>query len=550
MATTTTDANSGMSHPNNKMMMTWREEYGVSVEVPVFYPSKHPDKEQRKISLEEVAQHADKESCWFVIHGRVYDATKFVKNHPGGWLPMKALAGKADATDAFEAYHPARVHSTLLPSMFIGVLDIHGKNVVKQTPPCCNESKCNASELDECSRNTQIDETKEETKEEEALSGKDEAMRKQEEKVEVALREVRQDLLKRNLFFTSTSYYLKMYSWQFSLLTVAVALTLSKTYWILGAVVMGIFWQQTAFVGHDIGHNAVLGNRENNLFWGILIGNTLMGISLGWWKQSHNVHHVVCNSVEHDPDIQHLPVFAVSDKIFNKGGFFSTYHKKRFDIDFFARFLVSIQHLLFYPVMAVARINLYAQSWINLIIQPHGPVPYRYLEMATLLMFFCWVGALVSTLDTPEQRWAWIAISHAVSGLLHVQICLSHFPMDAHREGDTSRALGWFSMQMQTSMNVETYTFFDWVHGGLQFQVEHHMFPRLPRHNLREARRLVRESLIRVGALDKYNEMGFVKGNLYLLSTMRAAAKEAAKLRKGDAGLYVSPLFNGLNLEG
>jgi len=200
--------------------------------------------------------------------------------------------------------------------------------------------------------------------------------------------------------------------------------------------------------------------------------------------------------------------------------------------------------------MAVARINLYVQSWVNLIIQPHGPVPYRKLEMATLLVFFAWVGALISVLDTYEQRVAWIAISHAVSGLLHVQICLSHFPMDAHRENDENRAHGWYSLQMQTTLNVATFSPLDWVHGGLQFQVEHHMFPRLPRHHLREARRLVRESLLRISASHRYMEMGFVEGNVFLLQTMREAAREAAKLKKGDGGFYVSPLYNGLNLEG
>jgi len=62
-------------------------------------------------------------------------------------------------------------------------------------------------------------------------------------------------------------------------------------------------------------------------------------VSLGWWKRSHNVHHVICNSIEHDPDIQHLPFFAVSEKIF--GGYFSTYHSKQFVFDSITRFIVS-----------------------------------------------------------------------------------------------------------------------------------------------------------------------------------------------------------------
>jgi len=240
----------------------------------------------------------------------------------------------------------------------------------------------------------------------------------------------------------------------------------------------------------------------------------------------------------------------VSEQIFNKGGFESTYHKKRFDMDFFARFLVSYQHLLFYPVMAVARVNLYAQSWINLIVQPHGRVPYRWLEIITLTVFFIWVGAVVSTLDSTSEKVGWIAMSHAVSGLLHLQICLSHFPMDAHREDSEDRAKGWYALQMQTTLNVVTNPFFDWFHGGLQFQIEHHMFPRLPRHRLRYARKLVKAKLESIGELDRYKELTFFDGNLFLLQTMRNAALEASNLRRGDGGFYISPLYTGLNLEG
>tara|TARA_B110000305_G_scaffold166319_1_gene183903 strand:- start:11 stop:475 length:465 start_codon:yes stop_codon:yes gene_type:complete len=85
-------------------------------------------------------------------------------------------------------------------------------------------------------------------------------------------------------------------------------------------------------------------------------------------------------SIEHDPDIQHLPVFAVSENCFDtdklvaggaimdkedlKKGFYSTYHEKYMTMDFLWKFLVSYQHFLFYPIMAVARFNLYAQGII------------------------------------------------------------------------------------------------------------------------------------------------------------------------------------------
>ena len=130
----------------------------------------------------------------------------------------------------------------------------------------------------------------------------------------------------------------------------------------VGSTLLALFWQQLAFIGHDIGHNAVSHVRATDTFWGCTLGTLFGGTSLEWWKHSHNTHHIVCNSIEHDPDIQHMPVFAVSDGIF--GRFWSTYHEKWVYTDGLARLLVSCQHVLFYPIMGVARFNLYAQSLI------------------------------------------------------------------------------------------------------------------------------------------------------------------------------------------
>jgi len=160
----------------------------------------------------------------------------------------------------------------------------------------------------------------------------------------------------------------------------------------VGAFLMACFWQQVAFFGHDIGHNSVMHQREQDLWLGIVLGNTTGGISLAWWKRSHNVHHVVCNSIENDPDIQHMPIFAVDEGIFGK--FFSTYHQREVITDAAARFLVQFQHWLYFPVMGVARFNLYAQGWLLLLSKEK--VQHKALEMATLFIFLAWFSTMVT----------------------------------------------------------------------------------------------------------------------------------------------------------
>lgn len=84
----------------------------------------------------------------------------------------------------------------------------------------------------------------------------------------------------------------------------------------IGALFMGCYWQQLAFVGHDLGHNGISHVQSTDNKTGIALGNLFGGISIAWWKRSHNVHHIVCNSIEHDPDIQHFPFMAVDSKMF------------------------------------------------------------------------------------------------------------------------------------------------------------------------------------------------------------------------------------------
>lgn len=156
-----------------------------------------------------------------------------------------------------------------------------------------------------------------------------------------ARRALRDRMLAEGLFERKPSFYVKNIAWQVLLLSGALYLTVFRaSVWehLLGAVLMAFFWQQVAFVGHDLGHNSVSHDRDTDFFWGALLGNASGGISMGWWKDSHDVHHVYCNSNEHDMNIQHQPVFAVDESMF--GRYWSTYKKMWIETGAAARFLV------------------------------------------------------------------------------------------------------------------------------------------------------------------------------------------------------------------
>lgn len=281
------------------------------------------------------------------------------------------------------------------------------------------------------------------------------------------------------------------------------------------------------------------------------MGDLLGGISFAWWKRSHNVHHIVTNSVEHDPDVQHLPLMAVAHTIFAR--FWSSYHGKWMTMDAPARAIVRWQHVLYYPWMAVARFNLYLQSFKLLL--SAEVVHLRGAELLLLAGFWAWYATLVASLPGgPAERVAYVAISHAVTGLLHVQITLSHFSMETYHGvrghgGAGSGSDNWFRLQCATSLDVDAAHGTGWLHGGLQYQVEHHLFPRLPRHALGAVRPRVRALAAAHGV--PYTITSFAEANGRVLAALRAAA--AAMREIGPHGEYKDVpnlVWEGMNARG
>lgn len=392
------------------------------------------DKKQTQYTTKEVAEHNKPDDIWVTIKGKVYNVTHFQRRHPGGELVLQGIAGE-DGTIPFVSYHRPEKAAPLMKVYRIGEL--------KDYKPT-------------------------------ALSKDFEKLRDQ--------------LKSDGIFETDYTYYYKMLAWYVLLFSVTISLISSKNTpcILIGAVLLGLFWQQVAFAGHDLGHNAVTHIREKDWWYGVAV-TLFFGVSGQWWKRSHNIHHIFPNSIDWDPDIQHLPFLSVDSEILK--GFYSFYHKKQFAFDFVARCFIAVQHILFFPIMAVARYFMYVQSYI-LVLDYSVVVYYRYCELAALLGYAAWVSYLLSTVPTWGLRFVVMMISHAVVGILHIQITLSHFAMPAYRgtgymENDNDHFI---KVQLQTTLDLGCDPWLDWFHGGLQFQAVHHLFPLLPRHSLRMVR--------------------------------------------------------------
>jgi delta8-fatty-acid desaturase len=314
-------------------------------------------------------------------------------------------------------------------------------------------------------------------------------------------------------------------------------------WWATSAFFLGCVWHQLVFTAHDAGHMGITHNFHVDSIIGIVIADFIGGLSLGWWKRSHNVHHIVTNEPEHDPDIEHIPFFAISHRFLTS--LKSTYYDRIMTYDAPARFFLKFQNYSYYPIMMLARFNLTALSWEYLL---KGQAPRRgpawwhlYLELAGQVFFWTWYGygILYKTLPDASSRIVFLLVSNIIPSPLHVQITLSHFAMST---ADLGVGESFPQKMLRTTMDVDCPTWLDFFHGGLQFQAIHHLYPRIPRHNLRRTQKFVLEFCRETGI--PYAIFTFYDGNKEVISRLGEVAKQVRLMEECRKSIVEDGVFS------
>lgn len=243
------------------------------------------------------------------------------------------------------------------------------------------------------------------------------------------------------------------------------------------AGVLGVLFTQVAFLGHDGGHHQIWRSRRANELLGVFAGALLIGLSFGWWIDKHNRHHSHPNHEGSDPDIGEGVLAFTTDQIAER------HHGLR-------RFIGRHQAALFFPLLMLEGLNLHVASVRFLVSTPPGRARrYRILEFALFSVHGTgYLAALVLVLD-PVKALAFFAVHQAVFGLyMGCSFAPNHKGMPSVAPG---HKIDFLRRQVLSSRNVRGGWFTDLLLGGLNYQVEHHLFPNMPRDNLRRAQALV-----------------------------------------------------------
>jgi fatty acid desaturase len=254
----------------------------------------------------------------------------------------------------------------------------------------------------------------------------------------------------------------------------AVFVALGESWWqLVTAAYLAVVFTQIAFVGHDAGHRQIFRSRRANDLVGLVQANLLVGISFGWWVVKHDRHHSNPNHEDLDPDID-IPALA-----FTAG----QARDKRGIVRVVARY----QAWLFFPLLLLEAAQLHVAS-AKAIVRDTG----RGTVVEALLLLLHFVGYLTALLLVlpPLQAVVFVLVQQGLFGLyLGCSFAPNHKGMPTLTEAEE---LDFLRTQVLTSRNVRGSRLVDFLLGGLNYQIEHHLFPNMPRPNLRHAQPLVR----------------------------------------------------------
>ncbi len=249
---------------------------------------------------------------------------------------------------------------------------------------------------------------------------------------------------------------------------------IGDSWWQLAvAPFVAILFTQIGFIGHDAGHRQIFRSKGANYLVGLLHGNLAIGLSYGWWVDKHNRHHAHPNTEDKDPDIDIGALAFTAGQAGAKRGRVTRFIARHQRYLFFPLLLLEAVQLHVSSVQALARRGLRHRTWETLMLGLHAA---GYLTMVLLVL-------------SPLKAVAFIAVQQALFGLyLGCSFAPNHKGMPMLSADDQTDFL---RRQVLTARNVRGNWLVDFALGGLNYQIEHHLFPSMPRPNLRRAQPII-----------------------------------------------------------
>lgn len=242
---------------------------------------------------------------------------------------------------------------------------------------------------------------------------------------------------------------------------------------LLIAAALGLLFTQAAFIAHEAAHRQILSfGPANDRLAKLLTGS--LGLSYSWWNSKHSRHHANPNKAGKDPDIEAGTIsFLETDAAKTRG-----LHRR----------IAARQGWLFFPLLTLEGLNLHVQSYKHLM--SRGRVKGRWMELSMITARFACLLIPLLLLLPLGMAFAFIGVQLAVFGVyMGASFAPNHKGMPII---SPTAKLDFFSKQVRTSRNIKGGWWATALLGGLNYQVEHHLFPSMARNHLAQTQQIVR----------------------------------------------------------
>ncbi|ORZ31751.1 fatty acid desaturase-domain-containing protein [Catenaria anguillulae PL171] len=261
-------------------------------------------------------------------------------------------------------------------------------------------------------------------------------------------------------------------------------------------------WPLPSF--HDFLHHAVFRNRDINNLIGYLVGGVFQGFSVSWWKDKHNTHHAQPNVHGEDPDIDTMPLLAWSEHALEL--FADVTPGEMAASPGLAKLFVPRQAVLYFPILAVARVSWALQSALH-----------SGTRTSSVALHWVWYFGLLTTCLTPLRALAYFAASQAACGLLLASVfSLNHNGMRILSQAEADK-MDFYTKQIVTGRDVHP-------------SLVHHLFPNMPRHAYPKVKPVI-ERLCREAGVD-HHSTGFWEGTAEVLRRLDEISRIAVGMDK------------------
>lgn len=245
----------------------------------------------------------------------------------------------------------------------------------------------------------------------------------------------------------------------------------------LVSVPMTILFMQFAYLGHDAGHRAISQKDSINELAGQFSLTFLIGLCFSYWDYRHSQHHSNPNHEDLDPDI------VGGDPM----SFTKNQAQKKFGLK---RLITRYQSFLIFPAFIIILFVLKITSFTYAI--KNRKWSDLFLICSHLIFFLIFVPYLIGF---PKA----IVLYLLITILTNIHFSFSFFPNHLGMPIlSKENKLSFVEKQILTSRNIKGGKFHDFILGGLNYQIEHHLFPRISRKNLPEIKSIVRDFCLKM----------------------------------------------------